>query len=241
MPPKGSKVAGAVAGVVPGSETPSAPPPGRFDTTAKDRIREFLRAHGPVEDWKRGGATAILREAVGYQGGQGAFVSVLNGMGDEVVRDTKGRRTYRISLNGHVPEPPPEPEAEVIDLRAPNGEVDYDELAAVLLQRTVRILMTDQGTPHAKRKIAHLEAQLSELERQVARTRAERDEALAERDEARAHLEAASHNLELLQERVAGPRGKPRLNARLSASDQALLDSLTTGNGRGRARSTAVR
>jgi hypothetical protein len=69
------------------------------DRTARGRIRRHLAAHGPATD-PAGLATKTLKEAVGYAGSQVAFIQLVAAMEreGELVRDVRGKRTYRIAL-----------------------------------------------------------------------------------------------------------------------------------------------
>ncbi|GAA1948296.1 hypothetical protein GCM10009798_04330 [Nocardioides panacihumi] len=100
------------------------------DRTARSRIRRHLAESGPVVDI-RGQATKQLKDAVGYSGSPVAFIQLVAAMerDGEVVRDIRGKRTYRIAGVGSVVE-------SVAVLDTPEGRltVDYDALARSLLR-----------------------------------------------------------------------------------------------------------
>ena len=196
------------------------------DTGARHRILRHLREYGSVQD-RSGRATHELKDAVGYEGSTVGFTQLLASMASAgmIVRDVRGKRTYRISLpvEARVREP-----ADLVDgtheaaavgdegtVRATSIEhiagstdVDYDQLASRLLRQVARNL-SDQsgGSAAAQRKIRSLEARVTELEREIARTRAERNQAAEERDEAQERLRAAESNLSTLTDRMGQRRG----------------------------------
>ena len=49
------------------------------DRSARSRIREYLIQHGPIED-PSGGATSLLKDAVGYNGNDVAFIQLVTAM-----------------------------------------------------------------------------------------------------------------------------------------------------------------
>ena len=100
------------------------------DTTARSRIRVYLRRYGPVED-PAGRATARLMEAVDYRGTATAFIQLITAMSKdlELRRLVRGKRTYRISLVEAPVERPLAPHPR----RGGARTVDYDEVARKLL------------------------------------------------------------------------------------------------------------
>ena len=68
------------------------------DRTARARIRQFLATSGPVVD-PSGYATGVLKDAIGYSGSSVAFIQLIAAMDreDEIEREIRGKRTYRIS------------------------------------------------------------------------------------------------------------------------------------------------
>jgi len=192
----------------------------------RQRIVDFLTTHGPVED-RSGRATSVLKEAISYEASDGAFSQLVATMDydGEIVREIRGKRTYRIS----VPRPATiSPHPSAAELPA-SEDVDYDELAATLLARTAQILATSQEPAEAvgwaRRRIQQLEGRVGELERELARAKAETNAVTGERDELRGQLEAASHNLSLLTERGQSPQ-RGRASERLGSDERALLYEL---------------
>lgn len=108
----------------------------------RDRIVSHLTAVGDIADVS-GMASTKLAEAVGYPGSSVAFAQLLSGMERDglIVREVRGKRTYRITLpdtaRGDLP-PAPVEEASV--------GFDYDELARRLLVQVVRKLASGSVT-----------------------------------------------------------------------------------------------
>jgi hypothetical protein len=108
------------------------------DRTARTRIREYLRKHGPVDD-PTGYATSALKEAIDYRGTPVAFIQLIAAMDreGEIARDIRGKRTYRIAP-GRTAELAPE---ATLQVPAQGGvpaalpvEIDYDRLARALVR-----------------------------------------------------------------------------------------------------------
>ena len=201
------------------------------DTAARQRVTAHLLSNGPVHD-SSGRATSILKEAVGYQGGDAGFSQLIMSMekAGELRREIRGRRTYRISANATAAAgaaPTSQPSAASFD----GAQIDYDELATTLLTRAAQVLSSaqrsDEPATWARRRIEQLEARVDELQRDLARARAEAKTNADEREELRGRLDAASHNLSLLTERVDSER-RPQGKAaeRLGRDEQALLYEL---------------
>ncbi len=198
------------------------------DTTVRTRIIDFLRSNGPVDD-ASGRATARLKDAVSYQGGDQGFSQVIGSMAaaGELTRDVRGKRTYRISASKMAEGAP------VGGATLGGNALDYDELAAALLAKVTRVLTTSEAqgssgasdqASWARRRIDQLETRLGNMQRDLARAKAEVEAVAEERDSLRGQLEAATHNLGLLTERMDTPRRPPsRAAERLDADDQALL------------------
>lgn len=209
------------------------------DQTVRRRIVEHLTQHGPVRD-ASGRATALLKDAVGYEGSDTGFTQLVSAMAKSgaLVREVRGKRTYRLSLNpnGHTASTST---TTGVGIQHTSDELmDYDELAAALLARVTRILSapTDgsESSSWARRRLEQLETKNSALQRDVARAKAELESALLERDALRGQLDAAQHNLELLTERIGEPRHpQGRAAERLGSDEQTLLYQL-----RGRQRPT---
>lgn len=230
------------------------------DTTVRSRVIEYLATHGPVED-RSGRATARLKAAVGYAGGDAGFIRIVSLMSEsgEIERQVKGKRTYRISVPAGTRVParspllsrPASPVSPSAELRAQltdgapagDGRIDYDELASTLLAKVAQVLSESESasaeqSAWARRRIDQLEARLVTAERDVARARAETEAVKQERDELKSQLEAASHNLELLTERLGTSKTPaPRAADRLGSEEQALLYRL---RGPGQAKPTRV-
>jgi hypothetical protein len=216
------------------------------------RVIEYLARRGPVDD-KSGRATARLKEAVGYAGGDAGFIRIVSLMADagEIERQVKGKRTYRISAPPGTPVPSGSsfalPAASTtaasmtmvpqIAEGAPlaDGQLDYDELATTLLAKVAQVLSDSESArgaggeqaSWARRRIDQFEARIVTLQRDLARSKADTEAMKNERDELKSQLEAASHNLELLTERLGTQaRPTPRAADRLGSEEQALLHRL---------------
>jgi chromosome segregation ATPase len=199
------------------------------DQTVRRRIVEHLRDHGPVRD-SSGRATSLLKSAVGYDGSDTAFTQLVSAMAKSgaLVREVRGKRTYRLSLNANNQSV--RPPAEQDDLGA-QSMMDYDELAAALLARVTRILAapsdSSDSTTWARRRLEQLESKNTGLQREVARARADLETVTTERDTLKSQLEAAQHNLGLLTERLNTPRQpQGRAAERLGSDEQTLLHQL---------------
>jgi hypothetical protein len=163
------------------------------DRTARSRIREYLAEHGPIVD-PSGRATAVLKDAIGYEGSPVAFIQLVTAMdkSSEIVREIHGKRTYRISGMGSGTAAAPSRRGRTVThsaapaLAAHPGtgshlDVDYDELARALLRETWRLaeLASSQGTS-------------AEDARELEVARQERDQLIAERDEYARRLQQLS-------------------------------------------------
>jgi hypothetical protein len=178
------------------------------DTTARQRIVDYLRTHGPVVDHD-GRATASLMSAIGYESSLAAFIQLLAAMSQDgtVERQVRGRRTYEISLPGQRAQDFAGAGAMRLDAisaspvtaggrELPVEEADYDELARWLLSRLLREVLTagkqqrsirGTGAPRAD-SAASPDAELESLRRQVRQLTAERDDALRRLDQANSML-----------------------------------------------------
>lgn len=211
------------------------------DQTVRRRIVDHLTQHGPVRD-ASGRATALLKEAVGYEGSDTGFTQLVSAMAKSgaLVREVRGKRTYRLSLNPNGHPTGPSTTARVVkDDSSGETLMDYDELAAALLARVTRILSApadgSESASWAKRRLEQLETKNTALQRDVARAKAELEAVVLERDALRGQLDAAQHNLELLTERIGEPRHpQGRAAERLGTDEQTLLYQL-----RGRQRPTS--
>lgn len=207
------------------------------DTTVRQRVVDYLIEHGPVAD-SSGRATSQLKEAVGYGGGDAGFIRIVSLMAEagEVVREVRGKRTYRIAVSADAAAAPPRPRPSVVVGATPSaaGEsFDYDELAAALLARVTRTIVNaqaeeDRGTVDqaawARRRIDQLEAKVATLQRDLARAKADVQGVTEEREALRSQLDAASHNIDVLTERIGSrPQVPDRAAQRLDSDAQALL------------------
>lgn len=163
------------------------------DATARTRIREYLVTHGAVLD-DGGGATAVLRDAVQYQGSPVAFIQLITAMDEagEIVRDIRGKRTYGISSPAAAPTSVHPAGAGVAPLRLADvagPAVDHDVLARALLRELVRSVGGQaEAAGGAGVDVA------TELEQ----VRAERDTAREERDEYARRLDSSRRQLNAL-------------------------------------------
>jgi len=221
------------------------------DLTARSRIIAHLSTNGAIVD-DGGRATAVLKDAVDYDGSSLAFIQLVSAMerAGQIRREVRGKRTYRIEAadvsgfesedvfsagdgDGRGEEQAVPSAASAPSAPAAPSEFDYDELAGALLARVSRVLSEPPAResgdrPILRRKLDQLGSRVTELERQLARTRADRDAVASERDELRRQLDAASHNLSLLTERLGNQR-RPTggASSRLDSEERALLYRLS--------------
>jgi hypothetical protein len=149
------------------------------DRTARTRIRQYLRTHGPIDD-PTGYATSALKDAIEYQGTAVAFIQLIAAMDreGEIAREVRGKRTYRITLGRAevaVPDAPRTAPAVGGALAAQPIEIDYDRLARAVVReffaQTAQNAMAGSGSA-------------------VGRLRAERDEYALQLEMARLRLSA---------------------------------------------------
>ena len=154
------------------------------DRTARNRIRRHLASHGPLSDGQ-GLATKRLKQAVGYDGSAVAFIQLIAAMerDGELVRDIRGKRTYRIAVGEDQVVHSAAPDPAVLETPAGSLGVDYDVLARSLLRELT-------GT----RTAGVLDA-----------TRAENQRIAQERDEYARRLELARTMLDELRGSVPQP------------------------------------
>jgi hypothetical protein len=153
------------------------------DRGARARVREYLAVHGPVED-QAGGATAVLKDAVDYQGSAVAFIQLIAAMDreEEITREIRGKRTYQIS-SASVPAPAVTARTRMASPGAPLGvpaDLDYDKLARALLREVARVMAPEVGGS----------AGLDDLVDERNRLQAERDEYAERLESARRELSA---------------------------------------------------
>lgn len=183
------------------------------DRTARTRIRNYLVAHGPVSD-PSGHATSVLSDLVSYEGSAVAFIQLIAAMDrdDEIVREIRGKRTYRISASRAAqlavgPRPAPaDPLAVPLEQAVAESSgalrIDYNKLAHAL----VRQLSGDTiGAPAGPTRAAG--ESRAEIEADIAALRAERDRMIKERDEYARRLQSARVQLDELLG-VSEPEGR---------------------------------
>lgn len=176
------------------------------DRTARSRIRKYLAEHGPVVD-PSGRATAVLKDAIGYEGSSVAFIQLVTAMDNskEIEREIRGKRTYQISaLDSGSPAVTPS-HARTATAAAPSVtqpgtgtqiEVNYDELARALLRETWRLAEMARSQTATAGETSELEA-----------TRQERDQLIAERDEYARRLQQLSAMINGLTPSAASAAG----------------------------------
>lgn len=179
------------------------------DRTARTRIRNYLVTHGPVDD-PSGHATSVLKDLISYQGSAVAFIQLIAAMDrdDEIVREIRGKRTYRISATpaaqrAAAPQPAPAgPQALEVPLSqatagAEDGvvRIDYDKLARALVRQMWDFSTTvaAESTPASPRG----ETQ-QEIVADIDALRAERDRMIEERNEYAKRLQMARVKLDEL-------------------------------------------
>lgn len=107
------------------------------DMSARRRVQQYLRSHGAIDD-PSGYATTALKEAIEYKGSAVGFIQMVAAMDrdGEIVREVRGKRTYRIALSesasGAQVAPRPRPEEPAA--AHPTVEIDYDELARAIVR-----------------------------------------------------------------------------------------------------------
>lgn len=183
----------------------------------RDRIRDFLTAAGPVDD-AGGQATAILRDAVSYEGSDVGFSQLLSAMEQrgEIVREIRGKRTYRIAAVDAEPAPVTAepagrgrrrerrsagarsgPAASAAEITS-DSVIDYEALAAALLDRVLAVVAARKPADQA------VDALLGDL-RQVTE---ERDQLRAQVHDFEDRLTRADRNTAILL-RLMNPKSVP--------------------------------
>jgi hypothetical protein len=189
------------------------------DRTARSRIREYLAEHGPIVD-PSGRATAVLKDAIGYEGSPVAFIQLVTAMdkSSEIQREIRGKRTYRISGLGSGMSTATPPRAHVaasrsaapsLAVRTDAGtqlDVDYDELARALLRETWRLA-----------DLASAQTSSADEARELEVVRQERDQLIAERDEYARRLQQLSAMINGLAPSAAGSDSAESQGRRLLA------------------------
>ena len=199
------------------------------DQTVRRRIVEYLTEHGPVRD-ASGRATALLKDAVGYEGSDTGFTQLVSAMAKSgnLMREVRGKRTYRVSLSSS---PPPATTATAVPrrlgrrahglrrARSRPTRPSYEAPLRSVGSHRVGILGTTPPRTARPRNTA--------LQREVARAKAELEAAIIERDALSSQLEAAQRNLSLLTDRLSEPRTSwGRAAERLGTDEQTLLYQL---------------
>jgi len=202
------------------------------ETSIRQKVTDHLETFGPIEDLS-GRATAKLSDAIGYSGSDGAFAQLIAAMGRDgrLVRELKGRRTYRIQAVGAGSG------TRVRSMATPNASeepIDYDELAGALLAQVLEGVKSGSGSKDgawATRRIGNLEKKITELERELARASARSEAALDERDALREQLEHSQANIALLTDRLVGSTNQRagRGTRTLNTEDEDLLRRLQLG------------
>jgi hypothetical protein len=203
----------------------------------RDRIITHLAEVAEIAD-PAGMASTRLAEAVGYPGSSVAFAQLLSGMERDglIVREVRGKRTYRITLTDGaagaraaraartapavVPGvgsrlAPGDVEAAAGAAGAAPDGFDYDKLARRLLVQVVRRLA---ATP------TDLEQTVAGLERQLATAWTRHGTLTAENVRLREQLLQAQHDLDLARE----VKGKAAVSDELSDAEVVLLEGLLT-------------
>jgi hypothetical protein len=168
------------------------------DRGARLRIRDYLVANGPVED-SSGLATAVLKDAVGYNGSQVGFIQLVAAMDrdGELTREIKGKRTFKITAAAAAP-------ARAMTDTAPPAvplDLDYDKLAQALLREVARAIAGQPSIP--------------ETSDDAARLRTERDDYAARLEEARTQMGV------ILSEYMSRPADAIESQATPTATEQA--------------------
>lgn len=188
------------------------------DRTARTRIRNYLVSHGPVDD-PSGHATSVLKDLVAYEGSAVAFIQLIAAMDrdDEIVRDIRGKRTYRIAATraaqraaGMRPGPAG-PRALTVPLAQATAEdedavrIDYDKLARALVRQlwdfaaSAAAEAVPPAEPAAAEPVPAAETEShDEIAADIEALRAERDRMLEERNEYAKRLRLARVQLDEL-------------------------------------------
>lgn len=183
--------------------------------------------HGPIDD-PSGRATSILKDAISYEGAPVAFIQLIAAMDrdDEIVREIRGKRTYRIAAGRNAGRPGPYgtkagpsstqtvPVAAVTSDGSAVLSIDYDRLARAVLKELLTFAPAYAAeTSTAEGSTAEASAP-EESGLDLESLRAERDRMLAERNEYAQRLQDARAKLgDLLGEPAPGPRQDTRVEA----------------------------
>jgi hypothetical protein len=100
-------------------------------------MRDYLRTHGAIED-PAGYATTVLKDAIGYTGTAVGFIQMVAAMDrdGEIVREIRGKRTYRIALSqvDDAALDAPRPGQHGAPAAGQQIEIDYDGLARAIVR-----------------------------------------------------------------------------------------------------------
>ena len=200
--------------------------PGRPGT--RQDIIDFLSTNGPIRD-SRGRATAALKQAVGYEGNDGAFIQIVSAMAraGQIDRAVKGKRTYELRLPNAAdnqasvsPAPTraqaspapvtvsPERAGSAVSPERADSSVgtvgtegiDYDELAAVLLARVTRLISDSE---HGAGPAGWTKRRLERLETRSAVTERELARARADLKEVEAERDDLRSRLEAAEHNLS--------------------------------------
>ena len=192
-------------------------------------VHELFDAHGM--------ASTQLAAAVGYPGSSVAFAQLLSGMERSglILRDVRGKRTYRISLSDAVLGDDDAENAATGTAgqgydQAINGAAgfDYDELARRLLVQLVRRLAaaepdaTTQPEACEPHPSVVLRATVTGLEYELASAWIKQGELAEENVRLRDELKAAQRSLALAAERL----GKAPITTDLDSNEVVVLQRL---------------
>ncbi len=146
------------------------------DRTARARIRQLLATSGPVVD-PSGYATGVLKDAIGYTGSAVAFIQLIAAMDrdDEIERDIRGKRTYRISGVGApqmstVSAAPSDSRTESVVTSVsvagqPTIELDYKKLAQALVHELLAATASAHSVAVTSAPDVHVESERAAAER----------------------------------------------------------------------------
>jgi hypothetical protein len=205
----------------------------------RDRVIAYLASAKEIAD-PTGMASTRLAEAVGYPGSSVAFAQLLSGMERDglIVREIRGKRTYRITLpEGTSAQATARPAnlakeaasgpadataaTSAAPSRPPAAEFDYDELARRLLIQVVRRLAASSadelGTTDA------LEQTVAGLERELATAWTRHGTLTAENAKLREQLWEAQRSLDRARGREWD---RPPITEELNRAEVVLLERL---------------
>jgi hypothetical protein len=229
-------------------------------TGTREHVVTYLAESGAVYD-KDGLASNRLAAAVGYPGSSVAFAQLLSGMERSglIMRDVRGKRTYRISL-GEVTGVGPIGRARVVEQAAkagargagtrsgqaagtggdpePGGDFDYDELARRLLIQVVRRLAAAEPEVDLRQPDpGTLGETVADLEHELASAWTKHGRLAEENIRLREQLRSAQQSLALARDRVRRlPITSDLDNAEVVLLQRLLSPDTEEAEGRGRGR-----